>query len=406
MLKRKKKSWSFIAGERGVNRVRAFAHNETGRLFLEYHELDGVTGKRRKVRVALSHQTTEEAKTAAETLAGRLRNFAPVHDKELTVGSLFDNYEREQTPVKTSSTQSHDKRTLPMFRQFFGPHRSVMALDYRDWDGFIRERRKGQIRPISPASKSSRTKYVRPTTGVRNRIIQQDLKLLQAVLNWATRLRKPSGEPILARNPFAGFQTPVEQSPNRPMLSRDDLAAMEKVAASVNQSFPLLLKAAYLSGHRISAILKLRWSDIDLETSQIHWRGENDKIGYDHTVPMDQDLASSLRTTRLGQCAIGEAYVFPSPSDPSQPLPRLLARDWWERAEKLAGITHQKGKGWHSLRRLFASELRHSTPAKDLCALGGWKNYQTVLICYQQADEATMRKALENRDKPRLADAI
>jgi hypothetical protein len=52
--------------------------------------------------------------------------------------------------------------------------------------------------------------------------------------------------------------------------------------------------------------------------------------------------------------------------------------------------------GWHGLRRKFATELKH-TPLNDLCHLGGWKEPQTVLKCYQQADEATMRQALEGR---------
>jgi hypothetical protein len=55
------------------------------------------------------------------------------------------------------------------------------------------------------------------------------------------------------------------------------------------------------------------------------------------------------------------------------------------------------------VRRLFATELRHSTPLKDLCALGGWKNAQTVLTCYQRADEKTMRTALEGRATRTLA---
>lgn len=38
-------------------------------------------------------------------------------------------------------------------------------------------------------------------------------------------------------------------------------------------------------------------------------------------------------------------------------------------------------------------------PLKVLCELGGWKNAQTVLRCYQKADEGQLRKAL---DRPRV----
>lgn len=62
----------------------------------------------------------------------------------------------------------------------------------------------------------------------------------------------------------------------------------------------------------------------------------------------------------------------------------------------LAGLSKEPGRGWHSLRRKFATELKH-TPLKDLCALGGWKDPNTILKCYQRPDEGTMRQALASR---------
>jgi hypothetical protein len=66
--------------------------------------------------------------------------------------------------------------------------------------------------------------------------------------------------------------------------------------------------------------------------------------------------------------------------------------------EKLAGVGHEAGRGCHGLRRKFATDLKH-IPLKDLCALGGWKDPQTVLKCYQQPDAVTMRRALELRQE-------
>ena len=40
-------------------------------------------------------------------------------------------------------------------------------------------------------------------------------------------------------------------------------------------------------------------------------------------------------------------------------------------------------------------------PLKVLCELGGWKNPQTVLICYQQANAGQLRKALDARRRVR-----
>jgi hypothetical protein len=41
-------------------------------------------------------------------------------------------------------------------------------------------------------------------------------------------------------------------------------------------------------------------------------------------------------------------------------------------------------------------------PLKVLCDLGGWKEAQTVLRCYQQADPGQLRKALESRPRVRI----
>ena len=57
---------------------------------------------------------------------------------------------------------------------------------------------------------------------------------------------------------------------------------------------------------------------------------------------------------------------------------------------------NQQRYGWHSFRRLFASELK-ATNLKDLCALGGWRSAQVLLSTYIQPDEATQREALAQR---------
>ena len=75
---------------------------------------------------------------------------------------------------------------------------------------------------------------------------------------------------------------------------------------------------------------------------------------------------------------------------------RLGVPVFWCRAETRAGLEPKRGRGWHSLRRKFATDLM-DLPLKVLCQLGGWKNAHTVLRCYQRADEGQLRKALESR---------
>ncbi|HTK42520.1 MAG TPA: hypothetical protein VL287_13095, partial [Gemmatimonadales bacterium] len=127
------------------------------------------------------------------------------------------------------------------------------------------------------------------------------------------------------------------------------------------------------------------------------WRGEHDKQRYEHETWLTPAAIEALRAARRSQSVISE-WVLPSPTDPTRPACRHLLRNWWQRGEALAKVPPETGRGWHSLRRKFATELK-LVPLKDLCALGGWKSPETVLTCYQQADAVTMQRALDSRQR-------
>jgi integrase len=124
----------------------------------------------------------------------------------------------------------------------------------------------------------------------------------------------------------------------------------------------------------------------------------NDKIGYEHETWLTTTAVEALQTARRSQAVISE-WVFPAPSDPAKPISRHVVRNWWGRGQELASLPAEPGRGWHSLGRQFATEMKHA-PLKDLCALGGWKSPQTVLTCYQRADSASMQQALAARRRP------
>jgi len=380
-----KKRWSYCTGERGRNRVRAFEHPESDSLFLEFAD------RGRRSRVALGHRDRSAARAKAEELAAALRSGStPV--RAATLRTLFDIYVREVTPGKGASAQRHDQAAVRRFTEFFASSRTPETLNRRDWDGFIRWRKdRGDERPGKNGEKRNRP--------VGTRVIEQDLKFLHAVLNWATLARDDSGVPLLDRNPLKGMPWPKQPSPRRVMLSGEEYQALEQVAGEVSRLFELALVLAHETGHRIGSIRLLKWSDLDLEGKRVRWRAEHDKIGFEHETFLTEAALEALTRTRQTRPSIGDTWLFPAPGGPSAPCSRHLFRDWWERAQELAGLKKEPGRGWHSLRRKFATDLKH-VPLRDLCYLGGWKEPQTVLKCYQQPDEATMRQALTSRVVP------
>ena len=184
-------------------------------------------------------------------------------------------------------------------------------------------------------------------------------------------------------------------------VSVEDLAEKKgllDVSLAVGWRFHVALVLARETGHRIGAVRKLRWPDVDLGSGVIRWRGEHEKIGYEHRTPVTVEALSVLEEARRRNPGIGDIPVLPAPKDPSKCVSRSLVRDWWKKAEELAGFERKRGRGWHSPRRKFASDLMNQL-LRVLCELGGWKTAETVLQCYQRADEARLRKALEDRSR-------
>jgi integrase len=316
----------------------------------------------------------------------------------LTLGTLFDIYEREQVIHKSRGSRQHDVVALGLFKRTFGADRDVQTLSRRDLERFAQLRISGELAPSSRATRRNREAggASRERRPVRLRTVQYDVKVLMAVLNWATTTRDERGVVLLERNPLKGLPIPAESSPRRAMFTAAQFTALCEQAASISPLFRLAVLVAYFTGHRIGAIRHLRWSDVDFEQGRMTWRARHDKRRREHVTPLPAALATVLQAERRQRLTIGDGWVLPNPKDPADPLPAHVAGDWMTRGLQRIGIAQGEWYGYHSIRRQFATSMKH-LPLADLCALGGWKDAQTVIKCYMQPDEQTMREALESR---------
>jgi integrase len=295
---------------------------------------------------------------------------------------LFDIYGEEVTPTKAVTTRMHDRAATAMFLGFLGRDRKPETLSQRDWDRFIRARRAGRVGPSAQP--------------VGNQTVHRDLTFLMAVLNWAARSKDEHGRPLLDRNPLKGLRKPTEKNPTRVVLSEQEYQALLRVSRQVGWRFHVALVLAHETGHRIGAIRRLQWADVDFEGRTILWRAEHEKTGYEHTTPLTDKALAALEEARGISGGIADAPVLPSAIHPLKCVSTSQPRAWWCRAEELTGMERKGRRGWHSLRRKFASDLMDQ-PLKVLCELGGWKNAKTILNCYQRPDAGQLRKALEAR---------
>ena len=386
MARTKRRRRGYSAGEWGRNRVRVYPDPRTGVIQIEWREHG------RRTTRSLGHRDWERAKMQADEVAAagpirpRRRRKARVMPKPLTLQTLFDIYGEEVVSTKAETTRDRDAGCMRMLLGFFGGHRDPATLSQRDWDRFIRERRAGRVghagKPVS------------------NSTIATNLTLLITVLNWAARSRDEHGRLLLQSNPLKGLKKPVEKNPRRVVVTEPEYKALLGVSLEVDWRFHVALVLAHETGHRIGAIRQLRWSDIDFEGRAIRWRAEHEKSGYGHLTPATAEAIAALEEARRRYRGIGDALVLPHTKDPSKCTTNGMVAGWWRKAEKLAGLEPKRRRGWHSLRRKFASDMMDQ-PLKVLCELGGWKDAKTVLRCYQRADDDRLRKALDRRARPR-----
>lgn len=378
--------WSYCAGERGRNRVRAFDRSRGGNLFVEWYEEDPQTGERKRQRRSLGHQDREEAKAKADRLAARFAEMDPDDpEHRLTVGGLFDIYVSEKAEEVSVSRRKVYARVSEAMRRFFGEDREVAGLNRQDWDAYKRERRSGAIDCRGhPTPEEDR----QPVGG---RVVEEDLQVLRAACNWAI------GADLLETNPTAGYPLPEKTTPHRPTMSQARYDAMLESAGEVGWRFRTALVLCHETGHRSKAVRRLRWADVEpLTAGEVRWRGGEDKTGHDHVTDLTTAAVEALREARENRPGIGAAWILPNPHDPERPVTRHQLRRWWLECEEAAELEHVDGLGWHSLRRKLADDLR-DLPLKDLAAAGGWKEEQTVVRCYQSADRDRIREALEER---------
>jgi len=354
-------------------------------MLLEYYE-KGADGRFRKKRSSLGRVTRELAMAKADQAAVALRqaNRFPTAEP-VTVAVLFDNYFKEVTPIKGRTSQRHDRTCIALCQQSFGPKRAVATLGRLEWDRFIRDRRSGALRPPKQRGR-----------GVRDRQVQYDCKLIRAICNWGMTVRDAWGQPLLDRNPFVGLPVPREESPQRPELSDFEYQAMLKASHVVHSQFRLALVLMHETGHRLSSVRQLRWSDIDLKARTVHWRAETDKIGFDGTTTLADAAARALVEARGREPMIGATWVFPAQRKRGCSTSRHTFAKWWATVATEAKLPPVPRRQFHSLRRKFATEMKHA-PLRDLAYLGGWKSVATVVEVYQRPDAETMQRALAAR---------
>ena len=375
------KRWSRSLGDRRGNRVRVYERQPGGMLHVSVWR-----PKLGEARRTLGHRDRSRALREARALLALAPSDAREDESHpLTLGDLFRRYttEGKYLPdgcLKTGPYLQHIRTTGANMARHFGSTCPVMSLTPDRIAQYVQVRRAGGI------------------TGhtVRTSAIQRELVMLKGALNWACA-QFEMGQPLLARSPLEKVKVPREKDPRRPVLDVAAMDALEGIAPDVHPFLRPLIVLARTTGRRLSAILGLRWDDIDFDTCRIRWRAELDKLGRTQVVPVSKRALAELVRFRATQPGIGSALVFPHPRRRTRgaaPVTRHLAAYWLKHAFASAHGDKPEGSLWHMFRRGWAT-ARKDLPLKDVAAAGGWKDITTLVTCYQQPDDETMRRVVE-----------
>ena len=367
-MSKKKKNWSWSTGTRPFT-IRVTESKAGGNLYV-VRIRNG-----RQVMRSLGHRDKKLAKRKAEEISkelakGFLDQESDFGHQLLRIGELMEAYEAHGIIGCSESYRKEQPRKIRRVADFFGHNRKILSLSESDVHRYSEARLRGN---------TSDGKAVRLGT------VWSELTALKIACRWATRRK------LLRKNPLADISIPQERSPRRPVASEKRYLALKEIAPAFNPMFSLALDLAWATGHRIGAILHLRWDDVDFNESEtaphgsIRWRQEHDKTKNEHVVPMNRLASEALSQARRETPGIGKSWIFPAPRNPSKPLSRRLSLQWLRLAEERADLDRIKGAGWHAFRRAWAT-LRKEFPLKDVAAAGGWRDTTSLLRAYMHSD--------------------
>ena len=211
-------------------------------------------------------------------------------------------------------------------------------------------------------------RYSRVAPGGANRV----LAILGQILNHA----KLHGH--LETNPASGIRQNPQRKFNR-FLSRDEAHRLhvelghlvaERPERAVQADIILLL---YFTGCRLSEIRTLRWCEVGTDTLN---------LGDSKTGPRKVWLNSEARRIIERQPETGSVYVFPSPCDPTLPIPRFM--QLWFTLRKRVGIEDVR---LHDLRHNYASHaVLNGVPLPTVAKLLGHRHVSMTLRYAHVAD--------------------
>ena len=156
-----------------------------------------------------------------------------------------------------------------------------------------------------------------------------------------------------------------EQTRRIRFLIREDA---DRLNEALPEHLRPVVRFALATGCRMSEILHLEWSRVDLDRRVAWLDAGTTKNGEGRGMPLNTDAALALRAAQ----GFHSRWCFTYQGEPMRAVGSA-----WERSLRRAGIERFR---FHDLRHTWASwHVMSGTSLPELTELGGWKSYDMVL---------------------------
>jgi len=364
----------YSAGQRGVNRVVIYERKRGGILQIEYW-----LGKK---RVQVSTRTILGfpmlAKTAKDRKLARRVADKVAAEHRRTWREYADNYVRDEggkTVGELLKALHRDRES-----EWSDRYRQEQAHYRLWWTSAL-----GGAKVLTAVSPALVRRCVADGTAEKGwgaTTQRYYLRYIKEALTWAVR------EGWLDKSPLEGLRFP-KLNQKREAYSRDELTRLLPALVEVDLRAGTIAHIAYWTGRRMSSIRQLRWDDID--GNVIHFPPETDKVGNAGAALIPEPVRVLIEGCR----SYGSEHLFPGADGPitKTPLYKFLRE-----AERRAEVPRKKQRGYHSLKRAFATDSQ-ALPGRKFQAGTTEEMLDGRYVHFDRAQAEELLRGLEERRK-------
>lgn len=223
-------------------------------------------------------------------------------------------------------------------------------------------------------------------------VVNEEAKLCSAkTLKNAWGLVSSALEDVVGEKP-GKIKLPQVVPNEHPFFSPEQIKVFVSAVHGDPVEIPALLA---LSSLRRSEILALQWENVDLEHRVIKVRGA---VVYDESSNMVLKRENKNPTsTRDVPILMEELHTaLQKAKKDSGPVVECFPNTIWKRVNRVCEKSGLPKVGVHGLRHSFVSLAYHlGVPEKDVMAVGGWSDYQTMRKIYTHISQSDTEKHMQ-----------